>query len=1020
VVEPVPPREAARSRRILRNVTLFGIGAFGLFLSQLLCIPTAVFDGIWVPECPSGDMRQTVTLEYEDLQREKMGVVKMRVNAHYTLDRADDILSTFIRLYRTELLLVYPDGEKTTELEVDRWNLYAGVQAGNVRLPRVPDGEYTLRAIVRSAIDEQTVDVSLPLFSPSRIHLLTDRPLYEPGNTVQFRSVILRASDMRPLPFRPGKWIVTDQAGVTLLEEAVQTDEWGVAAGSFPIDRLAESGQWTVTFESGAERQAHAFQVEPFTLPRFTVETTPSAPFYVRGDTPTVRGQVSYSSGAPVSSATVEISWSSSGAWPLPTSWMQGALPRTAETDASGAFSLSIPTIPADLRGMATLRGRVQAIDPAGDRVTGTISLLLSETPILAEAVTEMPDGGLLENANNRLFLRVTTPHGVPVPDTDILVQRAWDASDEGKPARTDADGVALLQIDPGTPVNVVIPAQPVRPPPPNKPVRLSSARDLLQNREASLAERLQMDSWIAPLERCARYVVSSSENVRLGLSVAPDGRIESTTAAGTPLDRCVAGFVGRQRLPAGGQRMMRLSYRVDDPELPTLAFNVTAARQEPSGLRTVLNEAVLDARTCLPEDSADTSLPRALLWSSRSDSDQLSLRWDRKVDSTRLSAATVRCVEQRLLQVRALPEAVEQATMGVIRMSVSEASRIRQVRPQPTVMLGYELAVSIPATDGPDAETLLRMSPSTPPALRIRANPTIAAAGQEVSFEFIRGQSFSGEWPESVTLNPQKGEPIEADFQASERTASFTLPEDAEGWYTLSWGGTSSRVFVPDPDSLELTLSTSLDSYRPGDNVTIDVKTSEPASVGLFGVDQSLAQLAPLPGADHMADSLIVAPDAAPVFTGIDSQALVMGRIQGDNAAQAMVMRINSLPTLPERERPVSGSYVSYFDPIEDLTDSFYTILSELYAQTRQWERETPAEENMTNETMAALWDKAVDACEERGEPATDAYRRPLKLRWLPYDMLALTDPAMVVQDSTRLPEDIENWSAWVQEETR
>jgi len=66
----------------------------------------------------------------------------------------------------------------------------------------------------------------------------------------------------------------------------------------------------------------------------------------------------------------------------------------------------------------------------------------------------------------------------------------------------------------------------------------------------------------------------------------------------------------------------------------------------------------------------------------------------------------------------------------------------------------------------------------------------------------------------------------------------------------------------------------------------------------------------------------------------------------------------------------------------------------------------------------MAGLWARALDACEARNEPVTDAYGRRLRLHQLPADLLALTDPRAVVVDSTRLPEDIVNWPAWVAEE--
>ena len=44
-----------------------------------------------------------------------------------------------------------------------------------------------------------------------------------------------------------------------------------------------------------------------------------------------------------------------------------------------------------------------------------------------------------------------------------------------------------------------------------------------------------------------------------------------------------------------------------------------------------------------------------------------------------------------------------------------------------------------------------------------------------------------------------------------------------------------------------------------------------------------------------------------------------------------------------------------------------------------------------------------------------TDAFGRPLRLSVLPDELVALTDPRVVVADGTRLPEDIEAWVRFV-----
>src|SRR5262249_15615391 len=135
-------------------------------------------------------------------------------------------------------------------------------------------------------------------------------------------------------------------------------------------------------------------------------------------------------------------------------------------------------------------------------------------------------------------------------------------------------------------------------------------------------------------------------------------------------------------------------------------------------------------------------------------------------------------------------------------------------------------------------------------------------------------------------------------------------------------------------------------------------------------------------------------------------------------NAAAATVLRVTRPPAPPELDAVVDASAESPFDPIEELTDRFYVVLAELHAQVHAWEAKAPPAEKMTPATLARLWQAALAACQARGERTDDAYGRTLRLSRLPPDLLSLTDPRAVVVVATRLPEDVENWPAWVAKE--
>jgi hypothetical protein len=336
--------------------------------------------------------------------------------------------------------------------------------------------------------------------------------------------------------------------------------------------------------------------------------------------------------------------------------------------------------------------------------------------------------------------------------------------------------------------------------------------------------------------------------------------------------------------------------------------------------------------------------------------------------------------------------------------------------------MRGYELKVSARMNGKDLGQTRVLFQPGNVPPLRLRATPVIAQPGQEVALELIRGPGFSGALPQKLKFMAGKKE-LEVPVDAKARTARFAVPASMDGWIDIQAMGARALVYVPPKAALEVQLQPEKPQYAPGDVAQLSVRTTvdgQPgaAAVGLFGVDQSLSQLTPLPGADAMGKLKPAATVGAPAFGVLDGEALAMGRIRGANAAAATILRVNQLPLADVDDRAVSASASSAFDPVAPLTDHFYAALAELHAQVRAWEEKAPEADRMTPETMAKLWDRAVSECQNRGEDVTDAYGRPLRLSRLPADLLSLTDPRAVVLNGTRLSEDVENWNAWVAKE--
>ena len=977
--------------------------------------------GIDVARCPDGTPRQSARLDAQGMQRGARGEVQLRATAHYTTGDADEAQQAPVaRIDSIELSLI---GAHHAPWPLDvPWRQGGGAALASVALPVVPDGDYQLRARYATRLGTGEVTAPLALYAPARIHVITDRPLYEPGNTVRFRAVVLRARDLAPLEQRPGVWTVTDPEGEVLLEEAAPAGAWGVVAGSFPLDKAARTGAWSVAWRSADAIDQVAFTVEPFTLPRARIDALADRAFYRPGDRPRVKGAVLYSSGAPVGAAAVDVTWQVEGAWPPPPAWLDHELPRRARTQANGRFELALPAIPADLQGTATLTAQLQAIDPAGDRTTGVARVVLSQDGIAVSAVTELGDG-LAESFNNRLYLRVATPDGQVLANTKIEVGRAWQPGAPRLTAETDEDGVASLQIDPGAPVNIVVPAPPWRPAPPPAVVTRGEIRELVAGQGAGLADQAALDRWLPRLAACAKWAAPESGSIKLALRVLAAGTVTAASAGGSALERCVVAVANGQRLAAGAERLYAIDYAFGDPALPTLTPEIDAALAAPDGLDEALTELARGTRDCLPRGAGGPvgALASLLGWRARAGSKDIELTgWIADPAAEPGARAALPCVMSRIAAGRRLPLA-EPATsdgLGVARFTLAEPAGEAAQRPQPTTMLGYELEVAAATAGHPS--TRLRVAPGAIPDLRIRVAPVLANPGEPVTAQLIRGPKFTGALPPRLALDcaiQHATAPLDA-----EHRATLALDATTEGWCTVSGGGVRGFVYVRPRADLTVSVTPGRDRYAPGDRAELAIQTrlggkGGRAAVGLFGVDESLGQLTALPTPETLG-RLRPQVESSAAF-GFDGQALALGRIRGANAAAATVMRVTAVPAAARLDAVVDGHATSAFDPIEELTDRFYGVLAELHVQARAWEATAPASEKMAPATMARLWRAALAACSARGERITDAYGRPLRLSRLPADLLSLTDPRQVVVVATRLPEDVENWPAWVAKET-
>lgn len=341
-----------------------------------------------------------------------------------------------------------------------------------------------------AAPGETGLPVDYGPFVPYNVYVQTERPLYQPGQRVNFQGIVRRDEDARyslPAPNTTVEVQVWTAEGAEVYSATLPLSEMGTFADALllpedspagryelqvAVPRYRETRQWAVTFEVAAYRP-----------PEFLVEVTAQQSAIRQGEPVPVVVNASYFFGGPVSQAAVQWEvWAEpvtqspvAGAWAwgdYPTeTWTPQLLASGAgQTDARGRFRWTLsPDLAASVPGAQQWTLKVTLRDAAGFSVTAqdTVNVHPARGYVGLHPQRQVYVAG--EQADVELL--VVDWEGVPVAGQNVTVQlarRAWAQSPAPYPFAprpwvytdtvvatvdyvTDNTGAALAQVSPPT-----------------------------------------------------------------------------------------------------------------------------------------------------------------------------------------------------------------------------------------------------------------------------------------------------------------------------------------------------------------------------------------------------------------------------------------------------------------------------------------------------------------------------------------------------------------------------------------
>jgi hypothetical protein len=339
-----------------------------------------------------------------------------------------------------------------------------GTAEPQFRFPASMVGSYQLHYAVDTSIGSTEFTQTVRLQDKSSILLTTEKPIYQPGQTIHARALALDRSNHQAAANRKLTFELEDSRGNKVFKKATETDKFGIASAEFGLAdevnlgtyhlRALMAGATDGESDAPSNTSEIALSVERYVLPKFKVAVdfanVESANHddkakhgYRPGDHVTGTVHANYFFGKAVDGAQVTVKASSMDVSVFEVGSLQG------RTDQTGTyrFDLRLPTYFAGRpinQGAARVLIEATVKDSADHTETRVEPITVSESPLLFTAVPE--GGALVPNLENQVFILTSYPDGTPASASlSIHVAGAVDQT-----ATSDPGGVAVIRITPG------------------------------------------------------------------------------------------------------------------------------------------------------------------------------------------------------------------------------------------------------------------------------------------------------------------------------------------------------------------------------------------------------------------------------------------------------------------------------------------------------------------------------------------------------------------------------------------
>ncbi len=321
-----------------------------------------------------------------------------------------------------------------------------GVADAQFKMPAVPPGQYAMLVSTRSALGEEKLEQQVRVKAESKVLLVTDKPLYQPGQIMHIRALSLRPFDLTPVAGEDLVFEVEDGKGNKVFKRSQKTSEHGIASVDFQLADEVNMGDYHVRAQLGTTQAQKTIVVKKYVLPKFKSEVTADKRYYLPKETIHADLQTDYFFGKPVAGGKVKITASTFDVQ------FKDFLTFETKTDDKGHAKFDVP-LPDYFVGQPLQKGdalvklEVKVTDTADHTETITRTYAVSDQAI---RVSLIPEGGrLVAGMENRAFAAALYPDGSPAK----CLVRLWSGREvKGEPLaalQTNDAGLAEFTFTP-------------------------------------------------------------------------------------------------------------------------------------------------------------------------------------------------------------------------------------------------------------------------------------------------------------------------------------------------------------------------------------------------------------------------------------------------------------------------------------------------------------------------------------------------------------------------------------------